>query len=494
MSEVNFPINSESNGATQPQEVDRENLLIRNTDTEQDWFVLAQKLRHHNQDLVRTIVQLEQTLAESQENLHQQISRSQELEKLIAQQSQQVKDTQNQINQIIKELQGAHNHNHHQQDLINKLSEQLQTTKEEKQGLESQVAHLEEVYREQCYLITGLEQELAKDITTKATENLSNLSLGQSNPSLLDSTMLQNAQPLPAGSLSGEPALSSSLPIDGSLGLLNLDPLDPLDPVPQLALNELKAIGSMVQDVSLGKTETTPNPGAIAEDQSPIEAVEPEVTVPTDEPSAPLTLLEEQPAINEDLPLEGLVDGAPEINQETLVTPAAKKPGTKRELIAFPLPKKQVEPPAIAVQKTTQTFEDLGINHRNEPSEHVKARIEIHPDTSQIELVAHLEALDQEILDQEINDQQELQGQLKQGRPKLSDTFYPTIDTLWESLHSVEQAEKDVSLGLTSPASTDFIPPSPIKSFAEYLERNAQETKPASTINNKTLLPQHRRK
>jgi hypothetical protein len=484
MSEVNFPINSESTGATQPQEVDGKNLLIRNTDTEQDWFVLAQKLRHHNQDLVRTIVQLEQTLAESQENLHQQISRSQELEKLIAQQSQQVKDTQNQINQIIKELQGAHNHNHHQQHLINKLSEQLQTTKEEKQELESQVAHLEEVYREQCYLITGLEQELAKDISTKATENLVNLSLNQPNQSILDSTMLQNAQPLPVGlsHLSQDSqSLSPSTAIGIPLGISNLDPVPPLD------VNELESLVSTVQDVYLEESEAEPSPEVIAMDEGP-SPIELGVTVTTDEPLVPLTVLEEdKPTINAELPLEDVVDVDPGINQDIPVTQEVAKPLSKREIIAFPLPKKHVEPPAIAVEKTTPTFEDLGINHLNEQTEDAEDAIDINQDNSQVELVAHLEELDQEINSVGISLKD--QDQQEKSKSKIVEDFYPTIDTLWESLHSVQEVEKNVALGLTPPASTSFMPPSPIKSFAEYLERNEQELKTRDILTKKQDTP-----
>jgi hypothetical protein len=104
-----------------------------------DWFNLARKLRQHNRELVKTVVQLEQALAESQEALQNQLMRSRSTETLLAQQSEELNNAQEQITRLFRELEASHQTGQRQQVLIENLSEQFQESQEH-------IAQLEQEY------------------------------------------------------------------------------------------------------------------------------------------------------------------------------------------------------------------------------------------------------------------------------------------------------------------------------------------------------------
>lgn len=89
--------------------------------TTRDWFNLARKLRGQNRELLESIVQLEQALAESQQQLQEQGRQARRNDSVVIQQTTQLNNTQAQ-------LQAAQGKFQQQQQEIEKLKEQLKTT------------------------------------------------------------------------------------------------------------------------------------------------------------------------------------------------------------------------------------------------------------------------------------------------------------------------------------------------------------------------------
>ena len=115
-----------------------------------DWFALACKLRQRNRELIKTVVQLEQALADSQEQLHSQIMRTRSADTLIARQAEELEKTQEQVSHLFHELEASHQAAQHQQTLIETISEQLEASQEQVAQLERECTLLQQDYNQQA--------------------------------------------------------------------------------------------------------------------------------------------------------------------------------------------------------------------------------------------------------------------------------------------------------------------------------------------------------
>jgi hypothetical protein len=124
-----------------------------------DGFVLARQLREKNRELIKTVVQLEQILTDSQEQLQFQVQRSRSTDTLIAQQTESLNKTQEQVNYLLYELEVAQQTSQRQQLVIETLSEQLEVAQEKAAQLERVCALLKENYNDQSHQLLSAEKQ-----------------------------------------------------------------------------------------------------------------------------------------------------------------------------------------------------------------------------------------------------------------------------------------------------------------------------------------------
>jgi hypothetical protein len=111
----------------------------------------TQKLLQRNRLLLNHVVQLEQALRQSQEELQVQQARSQAQETLLAQHREMLKVSEDQIERLFSELESSHQANHRQQVLIETLSNQFETSQERVAHLERECALIQQQYNEQSH-------------------------------------------------------------------------------------------------------------------------------------------------------------------------------------------------------------------------------------------------------------------------------------------------------------------------------------------------------
>lgn len=112
--------------------------------TQTDWYTLAQSLRQQNQNLLKTIVHLEQALTDAQQNLQIQSKRVRSAETLIHRQSEELNQTQDHENRFASELESSQQTIQQQQSVINHLCAELETTQKQLAYLERECALLQE--------------------------------------------------------------------------------------------------------------------------------------------------------------------------------------------------------------------------------------------------------------------------------------------------------------------------------------------------------------
>ncbi|MGH2415177.1 MAG: hypothetical protein ACRDEA_16090, partial [Microcystaceae cyanobacterium] len=154
--------------ATNPEMLDTQNLpenandslldepLTKNT----DWFTLARKLRQQNRDLIKTVVQLEQALAESQQQLQSQVKRSHSTDELIVQQEEALNKTQAQITHLSNQLEVSQENNQRQQLTLENLATQLDTSQEQVAQLERQLVLLQEDDNDKAQKLISSEKQI----------------------------------------------------------------------------------------------------------------------------------------------------------------------------------------------------------------------------------------------------------------------------------------------------------------------------------------------
>lgn len=149
------PVQKKDFLATVETENTSEDLFPQNT----DWFAIARKSRQENRDLRKNVVNLEHSLAESQERLQSQVMRSRSADLLIAQQTEELNLSQEQINRLFSELDAAHQVNQHQQKLIENFSTELELNQQQVALLERECALLQESYNDKTQQLLQLEQQ-----------------------------------------------------------------------------------------------------------------------------------------------------------------------------------------------------------------------------------------------------------------------------------------------------------------------------------------------
>lgn len=112
--------------------------------TQTDWYTMAQSLRQQNQNLHKTIVQLEQSLCDAQQNLQIQTKRVRNAQTLINQQTEELNQTPEKVERLVNELESNQQTIQHQQSVINHLSAQLEKTQGQLAYLERECALLQE--------------------------------------------------------------------------------------------------------------------------------------------------------------------------------------------------------------------------------------------------------------------------------------------------------------------------------------------------------------
>ncbi|XHU95244.1 MAG: hypothetical protein JJP05_05615 [cyanobacterium endosymbiont of Rhopalodia gibba] len=121
--------------------------------TSRDWFNLARKLRKQNGELLESIVKLEQSLAESQKQLQEQVQQAHQNDFLIAEKTAQV-------NAIKEQFQTAQKQFQEQQQELNTIIEKLVTTQSKLVSVEYQCTLLKQRYREKADRLDHSEKQI----------------------------------------------------------------------------------------------------------------------------------------------------------------------------------------------------------------------------------------------------------------------------------------------------------------------------------------------
>lgn len=125
-----------------------------------DSFLIARKLRQHNRELVKTVVQLEQALAESQERLQAQITRSRSADSLITQQSDDLSGTQTEIDRLTTALSQAKQEIRDHKAVITELNQKFKKAQIQLAHIERECTLLQESHSTQEQQIIAAEQEV----------------------------------------------------------------------------------------------------------------------------------------------------------------------------------------------------------------------------------------------------------------------------------------------------------------------------------------------
>ncbi|MBV5261036.1 hypothetical protein FLX56_21715 [Synechococcus moorigangaii CMS01] len=151
---------------TEPQPAANINSPIPKPSANTDGYVIAHKLRQHNRELVKTVVQLEEALAESQEKLQAHIIRSRSADNLIAQQSEELNASQEQISQLGQALEQAKQNAREYQEMLAELEYKFQASQAQLAKIERECSLLQESYNEQQQKLFAAEQEI-KDLQVR---------------------------------------------------------------------------------------------------------------------------------------------------------------------------------------------------------------------------------------------------------------------------------------------------------------------------------------
>ena len=125
-----------------------------------DWYSEAHKLRQHNRELIKKVVQLEQNLKDEREILEAQVLRTRTGEVTISQQTAELEASQEQIQYLSKDLDKSDQTIQRQNILIETLSKQLETTQEQIARLERECALIKEEYDRQNQNLSEAQQQV----------------------------------------------------------------------------------------------------------------------------------------------------------------------------------------------------------------------------------------------------------------------------------------------------------------------------------------------
>ncbi|MDY6783511.1 MAG: hypothetical protein SW833_13375 [Cyanobacteriota bacterium] len=116
---------------------------------EADWFSLARKLRQRNRDLLKKVASLEQSLAETQEALQNEVARSRSSDTLNAQQAKNLQTARAKIATLYRELETSSQTHHQHRTSVEQLSNQLEEAGRRIAELDRECTALRQRYDEQ---------------------------------------------------------------------------------------------------------------------------------------------------------------------------------------------------------------------------------------------------------------------------------------------------------------------------------------------------------
>ena len=139
----------------------------------EDWLTLACQMRSQNRELLKNVLRLERTVADSQQQLQSQLRRLQKAEILLCQQTDTLQQAQTQIADLNQELATCQEENQRQQLQIETLAEQLAASQERVAQLEGECVCLQQDCQERAEklaLAEGQVRQLQADRTFHGNE------------------------------------------------------------------------------------------------------------------------------------------------------------------------------------------------------------------------------------------------------------------------------------------------------------------------------------
>ncbi len=236
-------------------------------DIENDGFLLARKLRQHNRELVKTVVQLEQALAESQERLQTQIARSRNADSLLDQQADNLTGNQSEIDRLTQDLNLAKEDVREHRNMMNELNQTLKRSQTQLAQVERECTLLRESYDEQQQKLVAAEQEIHdlqarlqrqqryaiqyKTALEQQGVNVSEIP----NPPITKTPVpkVSRIQPWSEQPLQPKPSLSSNTPI------LNLGNTEPLNIAPETQAEDQASESTSAQEIESASVVLPPD-------------------------------------------------------------------------------------------------------------------------------------------------------------------------------------------------------------------------------------------
>jgi hypothetical protein len=129
---------------------------------EADWFSLARKLRQRNRDLLKKVASLEQSLAETQEALHNEVARSRSSDTLNVQQAKDLQTAQEKISTLYRELEASHQTQYQHRTSVAQLSDQLEEATQRIAELDRECAVWQQRYHEQSQDLEAAQQKTSE--------------------------------------------------------------------------------------------------------------------------------------------------------------------------------------------------------------------------------------------------------------------------------------------------------------------------------------------
>ncbi|MGF1486980.1 MAG: hypothetical protein ACFBSE_07695 [Prochloraceae cyanobacterium] len=158
----------ETNCQTESEDISKQETEVSNSNFADsiDWCSEAHKLRQHNRELIKKIVQLEQNLQEDREALESQILRTRTGEVTIAQQNEELQADREQIHNLTRDVDELQSTIQRQNILVETLSKQLETTQEQIARVERESALIQKEYDRKTQKLGSTEKQI-DELTTR---------------------------------------------------------------------------------------------------------------------------------------------------------------------------------------------------------------------------------------------------------------------------------------------------------------------------------------
>ncbi|MBR8831268.1 MAG: hypothetical protein N5P05_001544 [Chroococcopsis gigantea SAG 12.99] len=125
-----------------------------------DWFEVSRGLQQHNRELLQTVLKLEQSLTQSQQQIQTLNRRLRSSETLLNQQTQEMNQNQQQVNTLVQELDTCRQKIAQQNTLIAQYSQELKTSRSKIAQLEKNQSLSQEQQHESQQKLLACEQQI----------------------------------------------------------------------------------------------------------------------------------------------------------------------------------------------------------------------------------------------------------------------------------------------------------------------------------------------